>query len=176
MSVDWTDYHPFDPGVDGPVELLSRADAKRAYTLCMDSRPTRRVELAGLLSRNGLTLSESDGDIQTLNEWYIDEMEPDDRDPGRLMPLWYAVTNDVALFLGDEMIARNPGLRWEFFIWGKRSSHYQRHVIMGFPDAQHKYSVDIDTLVAQVGYRAIAGRSSADDRHRFLVWVRPRST
>jgi hypothetical protein len=70
------------------------------------------------------------------------------------------------------MIARNPGLRWEFFTWGKRDSHYQRHVIMGFPVANPKYSVDIDTLVAQVGYRAIAGHSSDADRHKFLVWVR----
>jgi hypothetical protein len=47
-----------------------------------------------------------------------------------------SLTNDVALFLGDEMIARNPGLRWEFFTWGKRDLSYQRHVIMGFPDEQ----------------------------------------
>jgi hypothetical protein len=28
--------------------------------------------------------------------------------PGRLLPVWYSVVNDVALFLGDVMIQRFP--------------------------------------------------------------------
>jgi hypothetical protein len=40
------------------------------------------------------------------------------------MPEWYSVVHDVALFLGDLMIARCPELRWEFFTGGKKNVAY----------------------------------------------------
>jgi hypothetical protein len=38
-----------------------------------------------------------------------------------LLPDWYSVVNDLALFLGETMIERCSTLRWEFFTGGKKN-------------------------------------------------------
>lgn len=40
-------------------------------------------------------------------------------DPERLRNVWYAVVNDIALFLGDTVVSRAPTLRWDLFLAGK---------------------------------------------------------
>ena len=71
------------------------------------------------------------------------------------------MVNDVALFLGDVLIERCPGLHWEFFTWGKKNAAYQRHVIMGFSRVPNpKYNIDIDAAVAAYGHRIVASRGS----------------
>lgn len=117
--------------------------------------------LRRLLAANGVELETSDDAIQRLNDWFRANVEPDPDHPGRLLPDWYSVVNNVALFLGDVMIERCPGLRWEFYVWGKKNVSYQRHAIMGFsqiPDT--KYSIDIDRRVAAYGHQIVASRGS----------------
>jgi hypothetical protein len=77
------------------------------------------------------------------------------------LPEWYSVVNDVALFLGDVILERCPGLRWEFFTGGKKDVAYQRHVIMGFSRVPNsKFNVDIDRNVATYAHRIVASRGS----------------
>lgn len=77
------------------------------------------------------------------------------------MPESYSIVNDAALFLGDVMIERCPGLRWEFFTGGKKDAAYQHHVIMGFTRLPNpKFNVDIDRNVATYAHRIIASRGS----------------
>ncbi len=160
MSVNWDGYEIYDPGVYGPLQTLPRAEARRAFDRLMKAKPARIEMLRQLLGANGVELSSTDEGIQSLNDWFRASVEADPEAPGRLLPDWYSVVNDVALFLGDVMIERCPGLRWEFFTWGKKNLSYQRHVIMGFSRMSPKYDFDVDWAVAGYGHCIIASRGS----------------
>lgn len=161
VSVDWDSYEIYDPGVAGPLTTLSRSDARRAFNQLMEAKPARIEMLRQLLANNGVELGTSDDAIQSLNDWFRANVEPDPAHPGRLLPDWYSVVNDVALFLGDVIIERGPGLRWEFFTSGKKNVSYQRHVIVGFGKVPNsKYNIDIDRRVAAYGHRIVASRGS----------------
>lgn len=171
MSVDWDDYEPFDPGVWGPLREKPRRAARAAFDRLMAAKEARIEALRQLLRHNGVELGTSDDKIQELNDWFRCEVEADPRHSDRLLPMWYAVVNDVALFLGDVIIDREPNLRWEFFIWGAKNVSYQCHVIMGFTNVTDpKYNVDVDGLVATYGHRIIGGLDVREDE--FLRWVK----
>jgi hypothetical protein len=146
--MNWDDYDIYDPGVVGPLNTLSRAEARRAFDRLMDEKTTRIEMLRRLINANGVELRGTDEGIQELNDWFRVHVEPDPARPGRLLPEWYSVVNDVALFLGEVIIERCPRLRWVLFTWGKRDAAYQRHVIMGFPVGNPKFNMDIDAQVA----------------------------
>ena len=159
--MDWDGYEIYDPGVYGPPNTLPRAEARQAFRRLMEAKPARIGMLRQLLKANGVELSSTDEGIQDLNDWFWANVEADPKTPGRLLPDWYSVVNDIGLFLGDVMIERCPGLRWEFFTSGKKSASYQRHVIMGFSGVSHpKYNINVDTAVAGYGHRIIAARGS----------------
>lgn len=171
LTVAWDNYEPFRPGVWGSLNELPRRDARAAFKKLMNEKAARIEALRRLLKANGLDLSHDDASIQALNDWFGERVERDPQEPRRLRPLWYAVVNDIALFLGDVMISRYPGLRWEFFTWGKKNVSYQRHVIMGFSRVPNpKYNVDIDALVATYGHRIVSGLDVEPDE--FLRWFK----
>jgi hypothetical protein len=116
---------------------------------------------AGTTHGNGTRADGSDTAIQDLNDWFVANVEPDPDNPGRLSPEWYSVVHDVALFLGDLIIERCPGLRWEFFTGGKNDVAYQRQVLAGFTQVPNsKYNLDLDRRVATYGHRIVASRGS----------------
>jgi hypothetical protein len=169
VTLNWDDYESFDPGVWGPWSELPRRAARAVFQKLMHEKPRRIDALRRLLSANGLELSDDDAGIQELNDWFVKHVEADPGKPGRLRPIWYAVVNDIALFLGDVMISRYPGLRWEFFTRGKKDIGYQRNVIMGFTKVQDpKYYVDIGRLVAGHGHDIVKGLPVR--RGEFLHW------
>lgn len=162
VNMTWDDYEIYHPGVSGPLNTLPRRDARRAYDMLMEARPERIGVLRRLLAANGVELAGTGAGIQDLNDWFRASVKGDPDNPGRLLPDWYSVVNDVALFLGDVLIERCPGLHWEFFTWGKKNAAYQRHVIMGFSRVPNpKYNIDIDAAVAAYGHRIVASRGSA---------------
>lgn len=162
MTIDWDDYESFDPGFAGPPNLLTRAEARALFKRQMDTKPVRLEFLRSLLKANGHELGTSDDEIQDLNDWFFAHVEADPEHPGRLLPDWYSVAHDVALFLGDVMIERHPNLRWEFFTWGKTNVAYQRHVIMGFSTEDPKLhtNFNIDRSVATYAHRIVESRGS----------------
>ena len=169
MSVVWADYTPFDPGVEGPLGQLTRREARAAFERLMAAKAERIAELGRLLERNGIQLSADDESLQALNDWFRAEVEAGDV-PRRLRPLWYAVVNDIALFLGDVIIDRAPGLRWVMFDKGARDSAFQRHVLMGFSKVRNpKYNFDIDMGLAVYGHQIIAGQPV--EANMFVTWV-----
>lgn len=169
MSVAWGDYAPFDPGVVAPLHEVTKREARAAFQRLMAAKPNRVSELRRLLERNGLALSSDDQGLQRVNDWFRREVEGE-ATTGRLLPIWYAVVNDLGLFLGDVMIERCPNLEWVMFDKGARDIAFQRHVIMGFTGvANPKYNVDIDLLVATYGHRIIAGQQVENDA--FVSWV-----
>jgi hypothetical protein len=159
--VDWDGYEIYNVGVSAPLNTLPRAEARRAFNKVMEEKPARIEMLRQLLMASGVELSGTDAGIQDLNDWFAANVEPDSDNPGHLTPDWYSVVNDVALFLGDVIIGRCPGLRWEFYTGGKKDVSFQRHVIMGFTQIPNpKYSLDIDRAIATYGHRIVANRGS----------------
>lgn len=164
MPLEWDDYEPFDPGVRGPLHELPRADAQAAFERLMAAKADRIVALRGLLKANGVDLDDSDSGVQDLEDWFRVNVQPDPANPGRLAPMWYSVVNDIALFLGDLIIGRHPGLRWTMFEGGKKNAAFQRHVIMGFSKVPNpKYNLDIDMAVATYAHCVVAGEPVEDD-------------
>ena len=169
--MDWDAYEVYDPGTAGPLHAMPRAEARRAFKHLMSAKESRIDALRKLLKANGIELTRSDAGIQDLNDWFRTNVQPDPRDPERLLPEWYSVVNDIALFLGDVLISRHPNLRWELFTSGARNTSYQRHVIMGFrQNADPQSNLDIDVAVAIYGHRVIAGESV--DEEAFWKWLR----
>jgi hypothetical protein len=170
VSMNWDGYEIYHPGVAGPVHELPRADARREFDALMKAAPERIEMLRQLLRANSAELAGTDAGIQDLNDWFIVNVEADPDRPGRLLPEWYSVVRDVALFLGDTLIGRCPGLRWEFFTWGKKDVSYQRHVIMGFSQVPNpKYNLDLEAAVAAYGHRIVASRGSVPELGRVAV-------
>lgn len=68
---------------------------------------------------------------------------------------------DIALWLGDVLIARHPQLRWVLCTHGKaqRNVSYQRPVIMGFSVPNPRYNVDYDWRVVIYG-RGLLGETN----------------
>jgi hypothetical protein len=161
VTMNWDDYDIYHPGVFGPRHMLPRAEARRAFDQLMSHKAARIEMLGRLLAANGVELSRTDDGIQALNDWFLANVEADPANPGRLLPNWYSVVNDVALFLGEELVERYPGLHWEFFTWGKTDISYHRPVVMGFDRLPNpKYNVDVDRVVNSYAYRIIVSRGS----------------
>ena len=155
-DVDWAGYEPYVPPHAGPVYELTPKQARESFERAMVAKPARIEQLRHLLEANGLVPGDDDESVQHLNDWFRKSVEPNPDDPSRLENLWYAVVFDVGLFLGDLMIRRGPGLRWELFRSGRRDVAYQKHVIVGFTKvANPKYNVDIDRVVATYGHQII---------------------
>lgn len=170
MSMEWGEYSPFDPGITQPLHEVSKNEARAAFKRLMAAKPERVAELRRLLDANGVALTSDDAGLQSLNDWFREEVEGDPA-TGRLRNMWYSIVNDTALFLGDVMIERAPNLAWVMFDKGARDAAFQHHVIMGFTGvANPKYNVDVDLLLATYGHRIIGGQAVEADA--FVSWVR----
>ena len=176
MSIDWDEYVVYDPGVSAPLTTVPRAEARAAFDRLMAARPARVEMLRRLLKVNGVDLGTSDSEIQDLENWFRNHVQQDPAQPGRLLPEWYSVVNDVALFLGELMIQRRPTLRWTLFTAGKKNMSYQRHVRTGFDEVPNpRYNIDIDRLVATYAHQIIDGQETEHDRfYRLLQAVERR--
>jgi hypothetical protein len=77
------------------------------------------------------------------------------------MTIWYAVSFDIALHLGDVLIERAGTLRWDFFRWGPggrgRDMAYHQAVIMGFSGPEPLLNRDFIDSVPAYGIRCING-------------------
>lgn len=167
MSCDgpgWDDYEIYHPGVVGLLPELPRREARGAYDRLMAARGDRERQLRQLVDVYGVSFDRTDAGIQRLNDWFRAHVEADPAVSVRLMPEWYSVVNDVALFLGDTMIERAPHLRWDFCTAGRKNISYQRHTIAGFTQVPNRrYCIDIDRVVALYGHRIVAGEDVEPD-------------
>jgi hypothetical protein len=162
VSIDWGGYEPYEPGIAASPVTLPRVEARQAFKRCMETKSARIEMLSRLLQTNGVDLDTSDAAIQDFNEWFYARVEADPENPGQLLPNWYSVIHDAALFLGDVMIERHPNLHWEFFTWGKKNVAFQKHVIMGMSteDPKFRTNIDIDRMVSMYAHRIIESRGS----------------
>ena len=170
MTVQWGEYQPYVPVVPKPMHEATRKEARAEFDKLMAEKQQRTEALRSLLNHNGIELRSSNDGLQELNNWFAREVEPSPDQPTRLQPIWYAVVNDIGLFLGDTMIERGPNLQWVMFDKGQTDMSYQRHVIMGFAQIPNpKYNVDVDVVVASYAHRIVGGKEI--DNERFVKMV-----
>lgn len=168
--VDFSNYECFDPGVDRPLSEVTKAEAQKHYDHLMSQKSRRIAQLKDLLKHSGVDLNGDDSSIQKLNDWFFKNVEPSEKDPESLMPIWYSVVNDIALFLGEEIIRRAPNLRWQLFLSGKKNLSYQRPVVIGFSKVKNpKYNIDLDWTIGVYGHRIIA--KNEEERDLFVQIV-----
>ena len=161
---DFSDYECFDPGVDRPLSQVSKADALAHYNLLMREKQKRIAQLKALVEKSNVHLNGSDEFIQMLNDWFFENVERSETEPSRLKSIWYSVVNDIALFMGEEIIKRAPNLKWELYLWGKKNLSYQRAVIMGFSKVTNpKYNMDLDWAIGVYGHRIVAENEKEHD-------------
>lgn len=162
--VNFSNYQCFDPGVDRPLSDVTKAEAKKHYDLLMAKKTERIAQLKALLKESGIELIGDESSIQKLNDWFYENVERSDEKPSRLKPIWYSVVNDIALFLGEEIIRRAPALRWELYLSGKKNLSFQRPVIIGFPKVKNlKYNIDLDWAIGAYAHRIIAKKEDVRD-------------
>jgi hypothetical protein len=157
--LDWDGYEIYDLGVSGPLSDVPRREAHQAFNKLMAERPARIEMLQRLVAASDVHLDDGDKGIQELNDWFVADVSANPDRPGRLASAWYSVVSDIRLFLGEAIIRRCPGLRWEFFTGGKRNPSYQHAVIMGFSEWP-KVDLDLYRQVAAYGTRIITSRGS----------------
>ena len=113
MGVDWDGYEPDVMSVSAPLDQVSRAEARSEYDRVMQTSSVRIEGLRRLLASNGPALGDDEASVQALNDWYVAHVEPDPQLPqGWLGPPWFSVSYDIAMFLGEVILARHPSLRW----------------------------------------------------------------
>jgi hypothetical protein len=173
MSVHWNDYEPYQPPHShGPWPELTRKQAREVFEHMMSAKAERIAQLRELLQKNGVLLGEDDESIQTLNEWFCDNVQPHPDIPGRPQNIWFAVATDIALFLGDVVIGRWPHLHWELFIWGKKNADYHAPVVMGFRNAANpRFHYNLFRNISGLAHRIAGGWRDEEDRSYFLKRV-----
>ena len=157
--LEWRDYEPFDARVTGALRDTDRAVAEDHFARLMAARPERLAALAALAARHGVALEPA-----ALGAWLVAEA-PDASSDAR----WSGLVADVALWLGERLIARAPALRWELFVSHKKATGYQRPVLVGFTRvADRHYYVDVAFMVAS--WAELAARRRAA-KAEFLVTI-----
>jgi hypothetical protein len=152
--VNWTGYQLFDAGIDRPLREATRAEAERHFALVMSERPRRLQGLRELLRTNGLDVEAGPVPVQGLNDWLVASLRAE-RARG-VEPLrgpeagaWYSLVVDVALELGDAIIAAAPHVAWQLFTRLEKATGYQRPVLSGFRRVSDpSYYVDVAHLVS----------------------------
>jgi len=172
-SVDWADYEPFASGISGPLRDVPREAAVDHYERLMAARPERRRQLEALWRRCGGAADLDGASPDAVGAWLAGALDARGPDAwtGPDADLWTGVVADVALWLGERIIAASGGrLRWELCTAPKKATGYQRPVLAGFtavPDP--RYYVDVAHLVAS--WAELAARRRPNLRRDFLATI-----
>jgi hypothetical protein len=162
--VDLAAYQPFVAGVAGPLREAPRAIAQDHFDRLLAARPVRKAALAALWHRHGgpaeVAALDADDAPARLGGWLAAALPALADHEGAVA----ALVVDVALWLGDRMIARAPQLRWQLLIEPKKATGYQRPVLVGFTRVDHdRYYVDIAHLIASWAQVAARGKPARAD-------------
>ena len=130
----WTTYQLFEIPPHWERADLGVREARRVFDLVMGQRESRVDELKRLLRAFGIDLDGTDDSVRELEAWFHESVFgllgksgiPD----GRTLSL----CEDVALYLGDLMIARHSNLQWSLYRTEAGNPDRHSHVISGFTD------------------------------------------
>lgn len=153
-TFDWGDYEPFDARVTGPLRDAPREVAEDHFARLLAARAERRAALERLAARHGVAL-----DPRAVGAWLVAVL------PGLAGdPRTSGLVADVALWLGERILAAAPHCRWELFTSHKKATGYQRPVLVGFTKVPDRfYYVDIAFMVASWADLAARRRAVRDD-------------
>lgn len=168
-GLDWGDYLPFDAQLDAPLREVERPVAEAHLQRLLAARPARRAALAALAARHGVSL-DGPAAAAEVGAWLRPALAAagkpalDGPDAWR----WSGLVADVALWLGERMIAaaRAAGgpLDWALCTSHKKATGYQRPVLMGFRRVEDRhYYVDVAFMVASWADLAARGRLARPD-------------
>jgi hypothetical protein len=190
VTVDWTDYHPFDAGIVEALRNVPRDAAENHFARLMDARAERHQQLTALVRRNAEidVVAAGPGAVGT---WLMAALQGEGPEAltGASAALWTGLVADVALWLGERIIgaaadldrdgvmrpvigapgAQGP-VRWDLLTAPKKATGYHRPVLVGFirvPDP--RYYVDIAHLVAS--WADLACRRRPNVRADFLATI-----
>src|ERR671910_663854 len=152
----WEHYVGFDPGIDRPLDEVTRSEARDYFDRFIRATKERPDVLRRLLAINGVTVEPDEVGLDQLNAFYVDHVAGDPISE-RLESQWYLVARDIGIWVGNFVIARAGHLEWRLFTGGKTDVAYHRPVIMGFDVPNKKYNVDPELDVVGLGVRAVQG-------------------
>ena len=163
--MDLTGYQPFDAGLTGPLRDATRADAEAHFARLMAARAERTRQLRALAARHGVPLEPA-----AIGAWLVRALGgvnavPSPPQRGREGPLWIdAIAVDVAVWLGERIIAAAPAISWILLTAPKKATGYQRPVLTGFTRVDDpRYYVDVAHLVASWAELAAKRRAVKPD-------------
>lgn len=153
-AADLGDYQPLATVATAPLRDVDRATAERAHAQLLAARPARADALRALAARHGVEL-DADHAPLAVGRWLVAAGAA--AGPAALTGAdarrWHGLAVDVALWLGERIIARaasaGGGLRWELYTGVKKATGYQRAVLTGFRRVDDaRYYVDVAHFVA----------------------------
>jgi hypothetical protein len=154
MTISWDDYRPFEWPFEPRARLgkrfneLSREAAVTLFERIVSAKDQRKRLLANLLGTNGL---EQPFELSQVNKWYCEKVESAPDAPFDLRPIWYTVSLDIALFLGDRIREHAPNLEWSLCTSPPNGMTYHMPVLAGFEDVENEnYHYDVLSGVAVV--------------------------
>ncbi|MWA05376.1 hypothetical protein F8568_034445 [Actinomadura sp. LD22] len=154
------DYQPYQPEVDRPLKDVSEEQAIRVLQDVMETLDSRLVQLASLLGAYGIRLDFSDESITKLEQWFNENVEPSERNPGQLEGIWYSIAHDIGLYFGELVINRGRNLKW-ILCRETTSNSFHRHVVGGIAGADGEpWYVDFEIMLILYGYETIDGKRS----------------
>lgn len=167
----WGAYQRHGSGVERLLSELSPIRALVALERLLVGREERLAALRSLLAAYDIRLEGSDESIRRMNQWFVRQVEGD-RTQRRLDPAWYSVVNDVALYLGQLLVARTRTLRWLFDVENgalqypaaglvDRGGRTYVHpgLIIAFPVGHDRlYRLPLDELIASYGHAVLCGQ------------------
>jgi len=161
--LDFTGWEPLAIDVAGDLRDASRADADAAYATIMAAVPARVAGFEALAARHGVDLAGPDA-VARLGAWLVEVAKA--AGPGLVgTPMWSGLAADVALWLGQRVIASTGGaVRWQHYVAHKKATGYQRAVLVGFAAVDdERYYVDIAHFVASWLELALRRRGARAD-------------
>jgi hypothetical protein len=153
-----TGYQAFEPTVGGPLAQASPGLARSSFEKLMAELDGRLAQLASLTGSAGVVLNLTVESVDALERWFCTTVERDERNPQKLMPIWYSVANDVGLYISEVAIRNIAGLGWQFNE-NSRAESFQRHVIGEVSQPGGAGWVwDVPMSVVSLGYEVIDGK------------------
>ena len=147
----WT---PLASEATGPLRDAPRDVAERDHARRMAARALRATAFAALAARHGVAVDGPDA-TTAVGTWLLAALgDAGERAlSGPDAWLWAGLAADVALWLGERIIAAaaraGGAVRWELYTGVKKSTGYQRAVLTGFRRVDDpRYYVDVAHFVA----------------------------
>jgi hypothetical protein len=127
----------YNLGMSVPLRDVPREVAEEVFARLMEQKAARCAALEAMAVAEGVEELTPLG----MGAWLREKLAGADDTSD--------VAVDVSLWLGERIISRAPHLRWELYVGVKKSTGYQRAVLVGFMGVDDaRYYVDVAHFVS----------------------------